>query len=685
MRSKPLTLLALLALMLAVAACGAAAGPTPAATATEAPPPPAATAAPTASPEPTEQAAEPRQPEVAGQALSIFEPAPCPMALPPGAVEGEQITCGYVTVPESRAAPGGEEAGAPTVRLAVAVIHSDADPPAPDPLLMLAGGPGQSALDSFVPLLAVPGMEGFRAEREIVLVEQRGTHYSTPFLRCEEMAELKLDLLAENPGDEEEEARSLAAWTACRERLAASGTDLAAYNSVENAADIMAVADALGYRQVNLYGGSYGSLLAQHVMRDYPDRVRSAILDAVSPLRHEPNLLYKAHAMDRALRLLFSTCRDDAACNEAYPDLEGVFFDLVARLNAEPAIVPLQNAGTGEAVDLVLTGDRLIAYMRDMLYMTAILPHLPGAVYDMAAGDFSLLAAVESQFAFLPGLADGMYNSVVCAELADFTVADMADAEGLYPEVAAVVEDLIDEVMLQPCQVWDVRPLGDAVSEPVSGDVPTLLLAGEFDPTVPPALSEVAAEKLTHAYAYTFPGLGHSALGSSACAHDVMLAFLDDPSQAPDAACLESMAGLAFRLPVAELTLEPFVDEERGFRGLVPAGWQARAPANLVRASSATDPAYFVLEAQPGTAAEMFGELAGQLGLDPGLEPALQAEIGSLAWDLYTFEVQGFPADLALAEDGEKAYFVFLISPVDEHEALYEQLFLPAVEAMESL
>jgi hypothetical protein len=303
----------------------------------------------------------------------------------------------------------------------------------------------------------------------------------------------------------------------------------------------------------------------------------------------------------------------------------------------------------------------------------------------MAEGDFSLLALIQSQFMFQLNLADGMYNSVICTELADFTAADMADSEGLYPEVALVVEDLIDEVMLQPCQVWGVEHLGAWVTEPVTGDIPTLLLSGEFDPTVPPQMAEVAAEQLTQAYLYTFPGVGHSVLGSSACAGAMMLAFLDDPAQAPDAGCLEEMPGLVFRLPVAEIALEPFADEERGFRGLVPAGWQERAPANLVRASSATDPAYFVLEAQPVTAAELFGGLAGQLGLDPGTEPTTRAEIGSMMWALYTFEIQGYPADLALAEDSEKAYFVFLISPADEHEALYEQLFLPAVEAMAKL
>lgn len=147
------------------------------------------------------------------------------------------------------------------------------------------------------------------------------------------------------------------------------------------------------------------------------------------------------------------------------------------------------------------------------------------------------------------------------------------------------------------------------------------------------------------------------------------------------------MSGVAFDLPgeAPALVLEPFSDEERGFGGLVPAGWQELAPANLARGNSALDPAYFVLEATPGTAAELFAGLAGQLDLDPDLEPVATAEVGHFTWDFYAFERRGNPADLALAEDEEKAYFVFLLSPEDEHDVLYEQLFLPAVEAMAPL
>ena len=141
---------------------------------------------------------------------------------------------------------------------------------------------------------------------------------------------------------------------------------------------------------------------------------------------------------------------------------------------------------------------------------------------------------------------------------------------------------------------------------------------------------------------------------------------------------------MVFGLPseTAAVVLEPFTDMERGFRGLVPAGWQELQPANLARGSSALDPAYFVLEATPGTAAELFALLAGQLALDPGLEPVQRAEIGSFTWDLYAFESQGNPVDLALGEDGVNSYFVLLVSPADDHYVLYEQLLLPAVVAM---
>jgi hypothetical protein len=354
-------------------------------------------------------------------------------------------------------------------------------------------------------------------------------------------------------------------------------------------------------------------------------------------------------------------------------------------LDETPATLQIVDPNTGASHDLILTGDRLVALTRNLLYVTALLPDLPGAIYDMAGGDFTLFELIEARFLFGLDLADGMYTSVVCAELADFEAFEQADIEGLYPPVVKVVEDLLDEVMLQPCPVWGVELLGDALDQSLVADIPTLMLSGEFDPTVPPRLAHIAAKGLDNAYLYTFPGTGHGALTGSDCARTMAISFLDDPTQAPDAGCLDAMPGLAFRIPETGLVLEPFVDEERGFRGLVPTGWQSLAPANMVRANSATDPTYYVLAAEPGTAADMYARLSGQLGLDPEAEPTSVVELGSLTWSLCRSEMKGYPIDLALAEDDAKAYLVLLVSPVDEHQTLYEKLFLPAVEAMAPL
>ena len=664
MHKKLLTPISILILLLA--GCGSLTAPQT--------PPSAQEMLPTLKLEPTS--------EVSLDQPQAFEVAPCPLKLPPGAVEGEHIQCGYLDVPELRF---GETAGSDTttVRLAVAVVSSVAEDPVPDPLVMLVGGPGQSALETFIPLLAAPGMEGFRANREIVLVEQRGTLHSTPFLQCQEMTQFKLDILSKVLSKGEEDALRLEALAACRDRFIESGVNLAAYNSLENAADIIAVVDALGYDQINLYGGSYGSLLAQHILRDYPDRVRSVILDAASPLRHAPNMFYKARSTDAALRRLFAQCEADSQCSQAYPNLETVYFELVDRLNLTPATLQITNNNTGESYDMLLTGNRLITATRDLLYLTPILPDLPMAIYSMAEGDFSLVETIQSLTLSRMNLADGMYHSIVCTELADVTPADFADSSSLYPQVAREIEDLINDVMLQPCQVWNVELLDERFKQSVTGSTPTLLTSGEFDPTVPTEVAQVAAENLTQVYAYTFPGVGHGVLGANACAVSIMQDFLHDPNREPDTGCLESPPGLAFRYPAGDTGLEAFTSEELGLKGLVPTGWTEVQPGVYTRASSAVDPTALQMVLDPQTSVQdILVDISNSYGLSEPPKPTGKHEANGLIWSFYAFEVQDYPRDLALAESESGSLILVIGSSPDEYEVIYTNIFMPMVDAL---
>jgi pimeloyl-ACP methyl ester carboxylesterase len=199
---------------------------------------------------------------------SAFQSAPCPFKPAAGVVEGKDVRCGYMTVPEDHSRPQG-----PTIRLAVAIFKSASPSPAPDPVVDLQGGPG-------TPLLAyasdlTPGIISsiWTGDRDFILLDQRGVGYSQPSLACTESTTMP-------------HATSQQVLRACHDRLVRQGINLDDdYTTIQNAEDVHDLVRALGYQQVNLYGISYGTRLAITVMRLFPSDVRSAVLDSTSPHR----------------------------------------------------------------------------------------------------------------------------------------------------------------------------------------------------------------------------------------------------------------------------------------------------------------------------------------------------------------------------------------------------------------
>ncbi len=467
-----------------------------------------------------------------------FEAALCPFDIPKGFLEGQDVKCGYVAVPETHANPQGR-----TIRLAVARFPSLSEAPAPDPLVMEQGGPGGSTLDSFAMNfldLEDASFQVFRQRQDVVLIEQRGTLYSEPFLTCKEVAQLQQEMLNFEVPAEEIETRQKEALTACQDRFQAVGINLSAYNSVENAADMAMVMTALGYDKFNFYGVSYGTMLAQHLMRDYPHRLRSVLLDSVVPLN--VNFVPKtANTGDRSLRLLFQKCAADSECNRHFLNLEQVFFDTVDYLNQNPGLLFVKDQ-MGKPYILSFTGDDfMVSQIFTLLYVTSVIPYLPAIIYQVAGGDYSSTEWLLGILLFDNTFADGMGNSVICAEDADYTDADY-DTTGLYPQIAAIAK--ADDVR-ERCAIWKVAPLGSYVDNPVESDIPTLILSGEMDPITPPSFGEEAAKYLRQGYAYTFPGVGHGVIGGGECPQSMMQAFLENPWQRPNDSCMATL-GIQF-------------------------------------------------------------------------------------------------------------------------------------------
>jgi ABC-type multidrug transport system ATPase subunit/pimeloyl-ACP methyl ester carboxylesterase len=613
-----------------------------------------------------------------GTVMPSFEAGSCPFEIPASAEEVAE--CGFVIVPEDHNDPEG-----PTIRLAVAVIKDQSEDHLPDPVMLLSGGPGEKMVHNA--LAMAQGLAPIHPNRDFIVSDQRGVGLSEPALECPEVLQTLLDLLDE-PDSDVALKTQFEAWMACRDRLVSEGHNLWAYNTTQNAADVNNIRSALGYDQVNLYGGSYGSLLAQATMRDYPEGIRSVVLTSVIPL--EKSLFVEGSTtMAKAILHLLDTCAKDEVCSNAYPDLQAVLFKVIDQLNTDPIPITVTNPLDGQSYEALLTGDAVLGGLVSTLYQTHLIPALPQAIYDVNNGNYELIEQLSSsRLALFNATSRGMMYSVLCTEdLIGRTPEDLLNVKAELPRQLAGTAD--PETMVKYggfgiCENWPVKQADPSVKEPLVRDIPTLILGGEFDPVTPPEYGQLVGEHLSHAYNFELPGVGHFIIADE-CARSIAGIFFDDPTRAPDGSCVAEMPGIVFDVPgkVPEVVLEPFSDEERGFISLVPAGWTEISPAVLTRRSSALDPTYFVIATEPRTAAEMFTELARQLGVDPEMESVARTQVGNFLWDFYTFERPGgYPADLALTADSERAYFVYLVSVPDEHETLYDQLFLPAVEGM---
>ena len=477
-----------------------------------------------------------------------FEPEPCAtfdvFQDAPDAVEGTDVECGYLIVPEQRVEPTDK-----TIKLGLVIIKSTGNAPGP-PLVMAQGGPGGSSIELFRSLASPsdPVGQALRTDRDLIAFEQRGTRYSQPFLFCDEMLELTLRGFQEDFSSDEEEQLTLKAYDDCKTRLASEGVNLAAYNSEENAHDVAALTEALGYDQLNFYGVSYGTMLGQHLVRLHPEMVRSFILDAIVPLNI--NAFQKsAQSENRSLDQLFAACADDADCNQYYPNLEQVFLDTIDRLNQNPIAITISDTDTLTNYPTTFDGDDLLGTVSQLLYATDAIPVLPKMIYDARDRQVDLPELIQSLLGIDRSQAEGMYFSVSCAEEYFYTEPDVDGVRPLLAEEEEASTDVINQV----CADWNVPRLDAAADDPVVSDIPALLISGNFDPITPPPYGEEVASHLSNATTVVFPVNGHGAFPGE-CSGQIIKDFLNNPATAPDTSCAASPATPQFLTPANHLT-----------------------------------------------------------------------------------------------------------------------------------
>lgn len=489
-------------------------------------------------------------PAIQSQQSAPFTWADCPIA----PIEGVTIDCGYLTVAESR-----RNVESPYIRLAVAVLRSPNPDKAPDPVLFLAGGPGEAAL-AIAPDIFL-GAQSILAKRDIILLDQRGTGYSRPRLDCSfgqtttggDVPMGALQAAGERPAVLQQQVDVL---SACGEQYRRAGIDLAAYNSIENAADLEDLRRALGYGQWNLYGNSYGTRLGLTAMQYRPDTIRSAVLDSLSPPQVS-NFPDTFASFSRSLELLFAGCAAEPACNDAYPDLASTYDSLIPRLNIAPAQVAILDPQTGDVLRYQpVSGVDLASLVFSLAYRTPTIPLVPALIGETARGNYELLSAIVGQAlianqTLLLYFSPGMQVAVQCNEELPFvSPLDFVRARHTYPRAAPLAHDVfLNEAILEVCAAWGLTSVDPSNNLPISSDVPALLISGSNDPALPPANASAAQATLPNSMLVEYPRGGHTPGLTSPCLGRMIATFLDDPAQKPDQGCLAAEPPAPFIVP----------------------------------------------------------------------------------------------------------------------------------------
>jgi pimeloyl-ACP methyl ester carboxylesterase len=456
-------------------------------------------------------------------------PAPCP-----DGVDATAVTCGTFSVPEDYAAEAGRQ-----IELYVVVIPP-AVKPMPDavPLVMLAGGPGNSIADTAGWYLDDGGIGyAFRRDRPLILLDQRGTGQSNPLHCLPIESRTALDRFYPT-----EQVRT------CREALAATN-DLAQFGTGNAARDLDRVRAALGHDRLDLWAISYGTILAQAYLTAYPLHVRRAVLAGAVPL-DALSPLYHAASAQRVLDLLFFECRSDPRCSAAYPALRDDWQKLLARIDRDPPAVVLKDDEGKETWSGPLQRDVFAEAFRSLLSSAGSLRRVPWIIHEAAAGNLSpLLESFAGPDVYFSA---GLYLSVTCAEATLRIRSD--DVE---PAVAGTfLGDYRVRQQRAACEEWPQRQVPESFFEPLESDVPVLLLVGDLDYVTPPAWSYRIARGLSRSRVVTMPHGGHLFWDwgedeeSGACFDRLALAFYESGElRNLDASCAQDVAPPAFLLP----------------------------------------------------------------------------------------------------------------------------------------
>lgn len=431
----------------------------------------------------------------------------------------QEVLCGSYSVFEDRVAAKGRK-----IDIKFAVIPSVTEAKEADPLVFFAGGPGQGARDMgrFVSI----AFKEIHENRDVILIDQRGMGSSHP-LTCEQPDDNSLSL-----SDEEMAKLMRDILTQCLSDLDA---DVTKYTQDLANQDIHDILKALDYSKVNLYGVSWGTRSALLYANQFPEQVRTVIMDGVAPLANKVPL-YANEDAERAIQALFDDCMLDPDCQSAFPTLKQDFYEVLSSFGESGYQVTMNDANSGKPITFTITRNAFVNAVRNILYVPDYSRLIPIIIQQAKVKDFRALSGMTAAFGD-GGMALGAQMSVLCAE----DISRITDQEIAEETNKGFVGNAFISFFKNGCSVWPKAPLPEIYNQNLSSKVPTLILSGAVDPVTPERWGEKMKELMTNSKHFVAANTGHN-VGPKGCAPDLMNQLVTQGNlDNIDGSCLEKI------------------------------------------------------------------------------------------------------------------------------------------------
>jgi len=450
--------------------------------------------------------------------------------------DGQTYTFGYLEVLENRNSITGK-----TIKIPVYIFKSRSENPKKDPIIYTVGGPGATTM----PSAQYMNYYKYLDDRDFILVEQRGNYYAQPHLDCPEWAKAIYTTNLPNFDARQKDALFAKAATTCRDRLLEKGIDLNAYTTTEIAADINDLVETLNIEKYNLLTISYSTKIAQVLIRDYPERIRSVVMDSPLPLE----VTYDEESVGNLLAVvekLLSDCASDIDCNTAFPNMKQRFFEYLQEKTKNPLVVEVKNPTNGNLEIFHLQGKDLIT----VFTATNTMANVPFEIDKLLKNDLSSVKKRLSNLFKEPkdGAGLGMRLSVWCAEEYPFNSQEIIRAEtNKYPETKGLSPAVFESEI---CKIWKVEKVNAIENEPVKSDIPILLINGEYDVETPVKWAVPMRKNLTNSHHLIFKGWTHTPTTNwgNQCAMKAANDFFNNPNEKPHPECFEKIVRPEFKI-----------------------------------------------------------------------------------------------------------------------------------------